>query len=695
MSTPNQPSNPDSAARNRGLSPPIAKRIPRITTIHGETLEDPWAWLRDKGSPEVNAYLEAENAWTEERMRPTRELQERLFSEMKSRIRETDLTVPYRIGRFLYYSRWEKGRQYPLYCRRAVDATMEEEELLLDLNLLARGLSYLAVGAIEISDDARLLAYSLDSTGYRQYTLHVKDLETGEVLPESIEKTRSVVWAADHRTLFYTREDSAKRPYRLYRHTLGESGPDALVYEERDALYSFHVRRSRSRGFIFGVSASATTNEIRILPADQPTDDFRLVAARREGHEYHLDHHTDRFFIRTNDQAVNFRLMTAPVSDPSPEQWRELIPHREEVVLERFDLFAGHCVMKEREKGLARLRVLDLASGIIRNIDFSEPAWSIEAEPNEEFSTTRFRYRYQSFITPDSVYEYDMSRGISTLLKRTEVLGGYDPSRYTTRRIEVTARDGTAVPVSLVYRQNLDLEGGHPLLLYGYGSYGFPLPVNFNSNRFSLIDRGVVWATAHIRGGGEMGQRWHDQGKMEQKLNTFTDFIDVAESLIESGFTRPDRLVIMGGSAGGLLVGAVANMRPELFCGVVALVPFVDVLNTMLDPSLPLTVGEYLEWGNPNQAEQYSWIRRYCPYTNLSARNYPDMFVRTSINDSQVGYWEGAKYVAKLRATATGGDVLLWTNMGAGHSGASGRYDRLWETAFDYAWILHELGITE
>jgi oligopeptidase B len=674
-------------------APPAARRLPRITTVHGETLGDDYFWLREKSDPEVAAYLEAENAYADAVMAPTAPLQEALYREMLARIKETDLSVPYREGGCFYYSRTEEGKQYPIYCRRkgSLDAP---EEVTLDLNELAAGYAFLSLGAYAVSDDGALLAYSLDTSGFREYTLYVKDLRTGALRPERIEKTGAVAWANDGRTLFYTLEDHAKRPYRVMRHDLSVAETDEVVFEETDELFRVWVARTRSKRFLLLGSASHTTTEVRFRPADEPVGDWRLVAPRRHEHEYDVDHHGESFYIRTNDRGRNFRLVKASLDDPGEEGWEEVVPHRPEVMLEGSEFFRGHSVLLERERGLQRLRVTDLRTGVAHAIDFPEPAYAAFPSYNPEYDTHVFRYSYQSLVTPASVFDYDMDARTSTLLKEQPVLGGYDRGQYVSERLEATAPDGVKVPISIVYRRGLVRDGRAPLYLAGYGSYGYPLPVGFSSNRLSLLDRGMAVAIAHVRGGGEMGKAWHDDGRMLKKRNTFTDFIAVAEHLIAERYTSADRLVIEGGSAGGLLMGAVVNLRPDLFRLVVSKVPFVDVLNTMLDADLPLTVGEYEEWGNPNRREEYEYIKGYCPYTNLSRRAYPAMLVKTSFNDSQVMYWEPAKYVARLRTLKTDGNLLLLkTNMAAGHGGASGRYDYLREVAFDYAFVLTQLGL--
>jgi oligopeptidase B len=612
---------------------------------------------------------------------------------MLARIKETDMGVPVRESGWFYYARTVKGRQYAIHCRRrgSMDAP---EQVLLDGNVLARGRKFFSLGAFDPSPDGRLLAFSTDYSGFREYTLRVKDLDGGRMLGTEVPRARSVAWSADGSTLFYVTEDDTKRASRVWRHAPG-SDRHELVYEETDARFSVGVDLSRSRGFVFVTSHSATTSEVRFLPADRPDGPLVLVLPRRQDHEYYLDHHGSHFYVVTNDRGRNFRLARASFDDFSEARWEELVPHREDVMLEGVDLFARHHVLHERRGGFPRLRVTRFADGVSHEIYFPEPAFSVYGAGNPEFDTDVFRFGYESFVTPDSVYDYHMESRSRTLLKQQEVLGGYDASRYESALTSATAADGTAVPVSLVWRSDLRGDGPAPLLLSGYGAYGYPEMVTFSSARLSLLDRGVVFALAHVRGGGEMGKRWHDEGRMAHKMNTFTDFIACAEHLVDGGWTQPARLVVEGGSAGGLLMGAVANLRPDLFRAVVMEVPFVDVINTMLDDTLPLTTGEYEEWGNPNEPEAYSRMRAYSPYDNLARKAYPLMLVETSLNDSQVMYWEPAKYVAKLRTLKTDSNALLLrTNMDAGHGGASGRYDYLKEIAFTWAFVLGALGIT-
>ena len=671
-----------------GPTPPVARKIPRVDVLHGDTRQDDYFWLRQKDDPEVLAYLQAENAYTAALTDASASFRDDLYREMLARIKEDDASVPYRLGGHFYYTRTETGKQYPIHCRKAgrLDAP---EEVMLDLNALAEGHPFLSLGTTAVTDDGHRLAYATDVTGFLLYTLYVKDLRTGTLLPTRVEQVSSAAWAADDRTLFYVTEDAAKRPYRLWRHR-PDDGTTELLHEEPDALFRIGVARSRSRAYVFLVTASHTTSEWRYLPAGQPAGPWRLLMPREHDHEYGVDHWGDRFYIRTNGGGRrNFRLVSAPVDDPRPERFTELIAHRDEVMLEDVEVFADHYVTHEREEGLIRLRITAIADGATHHVEFPEPAYDVSADANAESQTRLYRFRYQSLITPDSVFDYDVVTRERTLLKQTPVLGGYDPARYRSERLWATAPDGARVPISLVCRAETPRDGTAPMLLTGYGAYGVPYPVTFSSNRLSLLDRGVTIAIAHIRGGGELGKRWHDEGRMLAKRNTFTDFVAAAEHLKKEGYTATERLAIEGASAGGLLIGAVLNLRPDLCRAAVMRVPFVDVINTMLDTSLPLTVGEFEEWGNPAVPEQYADMKTYCPYTNLAARAYPPVLIRTSLNDSQVMYWEPAKYVARLRALTGGAPATLFKiNLDAGHGGASGRYDHLRDIAFDYAWIL-------
>jgi len=679
------------------VAPPVAKKVHTENHINGGNLLDDYHWLREKSNPEVAQYLEAENAYTDGVMKPTEALQKKLYGEMLSHIKETDVNVPYKEGDFFYYSRWEAGKQYQIFGRKK-GSLEAAEQITVDVNELAKGEKFMALGGYTISDDGNLLAYSTDNTGFRQYRLHVRDLRTGKDLPDTVEKTGSIVWAADNQTLFYTVEDPAKRQYRLYRHKVGTATKnDDLVYEEKDERFDLGAGRTRSRKYILLESGSHTTSEVRYLDAANPAGEWKLIAPREQDIQYDAEHIGDQFYIRTNDKGRNFRLVTAPVSDSGKKNWKEIIPVRADVMLSGVEGFQDFYVLVERENGLPQLTIVNLASGAKQRISYPEPVYTAFPQVNREFRSKLFRYSYQSLITPSSVFDYDVEKHTSTLLKQNEVPGGYDPSKYKSERVWATARDGVKVPVSVIYRTDMKkADGSNPLYVYAYGSYGFSFPVTFSGNRLSLLDRGVVMAYAHIRGGGEMGKAWHDAGRMMNKMNTFTDFVDCTEYLAANKYGARDKIAIEGGSAGGLLMGAVTNLRPDLFKVVVTHVPFVDVMNTMLDASLPLTVGEYEEWGNPNEKPAYDYMLKYSPYDNLKKTAYPAILVKTSFNDSQVMYWEPAKYVAKLRTLKDDQNVLLLkVNMAAGHGGSSGRYDYLKEVAFDYAFMLKQLGIAQ
>ena len=683
------------ALDSTAAAPPVAAKKPKVMTRFGDRRVDNYFWLREKSNPEVIDYLNAENRYTQAVMKPLEAFRGKLYDEMLARVQETDESVPYRRHGYWYYQREVQGMQYPIYARRK--GTMEApEEIILDVNELAKGHKFTSVGLMDVSWDGSKLAYTVDVTGFRQYTLHVKDLATGMLLPDTAPRVTSLAWAADNRTVFYVEEhETTKRSYRLHRHAL-EGGPSALVYEEEDELYDIGVGDTRSEKFVVLGIHSKDTTEMRILPADTPAGAFRTVAPRRNGHEYYLDHRGDEFFIRTNDRGPNFRVVRAPVADPSPRNWKQVVAHRPLVMVEEVDLFQDFWVMVDRDKGMLKLRITDFATGAAHYIAFDEEVYSAHLGANPEFDARELRFVYESLVTPMSWYDYDVAKRSRRLLKRQPVLGGYDPGDYASEALTAVAKDGTRIPVSLVYRKSLRGKGPQPMLLYGYGSYGVPMDPYFRSSRVSLLDRGMIFAIAHVRGGGDRGRTWYDAGKLLKKKNTFNDFVTVAESLVRRRYTAPDRLVIQGGSAGGLLMGAVTNLRPGLFRAVVSQVPFVDVVTTMLDKSLPLTVGEYLEWGNPNQERYYKYMRSYSPYDNLKKGDHPAILVETSLNDSQVMYWEPAKYVAKLRTLKTDRNpLLLKTIMEAGHGGASGRYDALKELAFTYSFILDQVGLAK
>jgi oligopeptidase B len=673
--------------------PPVAERQPHVTELHGERRVDDYHWMRDRDDPRVRAYLEAENAYTDAVMEPVAALKQQLYDEILARIKQTDLSVPSRIGEYFYYSRTEEGKQYRTFCRRhgSLDG---DEQVILDQNALAEGHPYCALRAMAVSPDHRVLAFSVDLTGAERYTIRFKDLRSGEMLEDEIPGAYTdIAWGNDNRTVFYTTLDEAHRPHRVWRHRLGEdSADDELIYQDADEAFYVGVEKTRSRQYVLITSGSNTTTEVRWLDADTPDGEFRLMRARESKHEYYVEHHGSRFLILSNKDAIDFKLVEAPVEDPSKEHWSERIAHRPGVMLESVDAFRGHQVLVEREDGLRRLRVFDVASGEEHHVDFPEPVYTVSVGSNPEFDTTELRFVYTSLVTPDSVFDYDMRSRERELKKETEVLGGYDRTQYVSERVRATAADGTPVPISLVYRKGLSRDGSAPLELYGYGSYGISSNPGFSSERLSLLDRGFVCAIAHIRGGGDLGRRWYENGKLLDKKHTFDDFIACAEFLVDEGYTASDRLVIRGGSAGGLLMGAVVNARPDLFGVVVAKVPFVDVVNTMLDASLPLTVTEWEEWGNPQEKEFYDYIRSYSPYDNIEPREYPHMLITSGLNDPRVSYWEPTKWTAKLRTMNRGkSTILLKTNMGAGHAGASGRYDALDERALEYAFVLRHL----
>jgi len=674
------------------MTPPRAPREPRTFQLHGDVVIDEYAWMRDKDDPRVRAYLQAEDEYADQRFSSLARLRETLYGEMLGRIKETDISVPYLKGGYWYYARTDQGMQYPILARKR-GTTEAPEEVILDLNALARDHAYFAVDSFTVSDDGTLLAYSVDTTGFREYTLHVKDLRDDHILPTSIPRVSSAAWAADGETLFYVTDDDAKRPFQLWRHRLGTDEHEMLL-EEPDERFSIQIRRSRSGAFLFVDTDSHTASEARFLDATRPADAFRPVLPRRVDLEYEVDDGGGFFWIRLNDRGRNHRLVRCPVDDVRPEAFVEFLPHRADVMLSGIEPFANTLIAFEREGGLERFVVHDLRDGGHHAIEFPEATYSATPDINAEFKTRSFRFRYQSMVTPQSVYDYDLATRERTLLKRQEVLGGFEPERYRVERLTATAPDGTRVAISVAARRDVPRDGTAPLHLVGYGSYGHPLPVLFSSNRLSLLDRGVVCALAHVRGGGELGKSWHDAGRMANKTNSFSDLIASADHLVREGYAARDRMVLEGGSAGGLLVGAALNMRPDVARGAILKVPFVDVLNTMLDASLPLTVGEFEEWGNPTQPEDYRRIREYCPYTNLARRPYPALLVKTSLNDSQVMYWEAAKYVARLRALNDGApESILKVNFAAGHGGSSGRYDALREVAWDMAWLLKTLGV--
>jgi oligopeptidase B len=676
-------------------TPPSAARVQHQELRHGATVTDDYFWLREKSNPKVREYLEAEDAYTADMTKEIQPFAGALYKEMLGRIKQTDLSVPTPRHGYLYYSRTVEGQQYPIQCRRKgnMDAP---EEVLLDLNELGKDKKFVGLGAFAVSDDQKLLAYTIDYTGFRQFALKLKDLQTGRTLPDTTARVTSVAWAADNKTLFLVTEDEVtKRSDKLFRHVLGSTRFEEL-YDEKDELYDIGVGKTRDLKYLILQIEAKDTSETRYLRADRPADPFTLFLAREKGHRYYLDHREGLLYIRTNKSGHNFAIVTAPVNDPAPKNWKTFVAHRDNVRIQDIDLFKDFAVVVERGDALDHFRVYDFKAGAWKEVAYPEPVYSVFPGGTPEYESRTYRYNYQSLLTPSSVFDYDVFTGKSTLLKQQEVLGGYDPKLYTSERLWATARDGIKVPISIVYKKGFARDGSGPLLLYGYGSYGFGTPASFSSNRFSLLDRGMAYAIAHIRGGDEMGEKWREDGMLMKKKNTFFDFIDCAEFLIQEKWTSKDRLVIEGGSAGGLLMGAVVNFRPDLFHAVHAAVPFVDVMNTMMDATLPLTVGEYLEWGNPNEKAAYDYMKTYSPYDNLEKGKYPAILVTTSFNDSQVMYWEPAKYVARLRTLKTDSSpLLLKIKMDpAGHGGASGRYDRLHDSAFEYAWMLSQVGIS-
>jgi oligopeptidase B len=682
------------------MKPPVAKKVPKILKIHGYEIVDNYAWLRDRNDqkdPAIIEYLTAENQYTESFMGKHDGFVDKIYKEILGRIKQTDLSVPYQLGNYWYFTKTQEGKQYPTYLRsRAKDGN--DAEVLLDQNEMAKDFKYFAIGYMTISDDGNLMAYATDTTGYRQYTLQVKDLATGKLFPNKIDRVTSVRWSNDGKYLFYSQEDPiSKRSDKVFRHTLAANKND-LIYEEKDVLFGARIGRSRDKKMLFISSDAATMNEVRYLSADDPTGRWKLISPRREGHEYGADFDEGEFFITTNKDAENFKVVRAAAGDPSEKNWKDFIPHNPAVKVEGISFFKNHAVVSERENGLEYVRVLDKKTkrAPVR-IDTPESVYTMGLGGNPEYDTSVVRYNYASMITPNSTYEYDLQSRKSTLIKQQEIPSGYDKSQYETKREWATARDGVKVPVSIVWKKGTKLDGSAPMLLYAYGSYGISMTPNFSIASLSLVDRGMVYAIAHIRGGSELGEKWRQDGRMYKKVNTFNDFVDTSKWLIDNKYTSADRLVIQGGSAGGLLMGAVVNQAPHLYKAAIAQVPFVDVMSTMIDDTLPLTTAEWIEWGNPRDDKKaWDYMFSYSPYNNVKAQKYPNMLIEVSLNDSQVPYWEGAKWAAKLREMKTDNNViLLKTNMGAGHGGSSGRYDRLKEVAFDYAYALTQVGITK
>lgn len=680
------------------VAPPTVEKIKKEMTIHGDTRIDNYYWLNERENPKVIAYLEAENKYLDTMLSPVKELREQLYEEMKGRIKEKDESVPYFSNGYLYYTRYEEGKEYPVYCRKK-GSDSSPEEIILNVNDLAKGHAYFSAVGLNVSRDNKLLAYGVDTVSRRKYTIYIKNLETGELMSDAIpETTGGSTWANDNKTLFYTRKNpTTLRSERIEKHLLGtDAATDKTVFFEADETYSTYVYKTKSKQYIVIGSGSTLSSEYRILDADRPDGAFRVFHPREKDMLYDIDHRGDKFFIVTNQDAKNFRLMECPLEKTSKDNWKEVVPHRADVLLQGIDVFNDYLVLSERKNGLTQIRVMNTSTQQEHYLDFGEPAYTAYSSINPEMDTKVLRYSYTSLTTPSSTYDYNMETKEKELKKQQEVIGGYDPKNYVTERLFATAKDGVQVPISLVYKKGFEKNGQQPLLLYGYGSYGNSMEATFNSNRISLLDRGFCYTIAHIRGGQEMGRQWYEDGKMFKKINTFTDFIDCAEYLVQQKYTGREHLYAMGGSAGGLLMGAVVNMRPDLWHGVVAAVPFVDVVTTMLDETIPLTTGEFDEWGNPKNKDSYEYMKSYSPYDNVEKKAYPNMLITTGLHDSQVQYFEPAKWVAKLREMKTDDNLLLMeTNMEAGHGGASGRFRALKDVALQYGFLLYLEGITK
>ena len=676
----------------------MVKKISTKLEKHGHTRVDNYYWLRERESADVISYLNKENDRAAKEMAHTRDFEERLFEEIKGRFKQTDMSVPYKRDDYYYYTRYEQGKEYPIYARKR-DALDRPEEIMLDVNALAEGHEFFSVGGTAVSSGQDTLAYAVDIEGRRIHTVHLKNLSTGEILPDVLPTvTENLAWANDNKTLFYGKQDETTlRQFQIYRHVVGtDPAMDQLVYQEDDETFVAYIFKTKSKKFLMIVSAQTISQEYRYLDADDPHGEFKIFLPREREHEYHIEHFHDRFIIRTNDHSKNFRLLSTPMEKPERKHWQEIIPHRDDVYLGDFELFKDYLVLEERTRGLTQIRIVPWSGGEDHYLQFDEPAYRASLGANLEFDTVTLRFEYTSMKTPQSIYDYNMATRQKALLKREEILGGFDPDHYMTERLFARANDGTEIPISILYRKGMERDGRNPLLLYGYGSYGLSIDAAFASPRLTLVDRGFIFAIAHIRGGQEMGRQWYEDGKLLKKKNTFEDFIACAEFLIRDKFTNPEKLFAMGRSAGGLLVGAISNMRPDLFKGIVAEVPFVDVMTTMLDASIPLTTGEYDEWGDPNQKEYYDYMLGYSPYDNVERKAYPAMLITGGLHDSQVQYWEPAKWAAKLRELKTDDNrLLLKTNMEAGHGGASGRFRRHHETAFSYVFLLDLAGIRQ
>jgi oligopeptidase B len=672
------------------MKAPVAKKIPKELTIHGHTRIDNYFWLNQREDTAVIEYLNEENSYREALMKSTEELQTKLYDEIVSRIKQTDMSVPYRLNGYYYYSRFEEGKEYPIYCRKK-ESLEAPEEILLNVNTMAEGHAYYNVGGIAVSPDNKMIAYGVDTVSRRMYDIYIKNLETDETYKDVLKTTTgSATWAADNKTLFYSvKDEQTLRPYQVYKHKLGSKKKDDLIYQEDDETFVCAAYGSKSRDYIFIGSWASLTTEYRYIRSDKPDDQFQVFQPRVRELEYSVSHYNDKFYIVTNLEAKNFRLMETPLDKTDMTNWKEVIPHRDDVYLNGVEIFSQFLVVSERKDGLTKLRILPWSGGEEYYLNFGEEAYTAYIGTNPEFESDILRYGYTSLTTPSSVYDFNMKTKERKLLKQQEVLGDFNPNNYETKRIYATAEDGTKIPISILYRKGVKRHGNNPFLLYGYGSYGYTVDPSFSSVRLSLVDRGFIYAIAHIRGGQVYGRQWYDDGKLLKKKNTFTDFIDCAKFVIDENYTSPKHLYAQGGSAGGLLVGAVINMAPHLFHGVIAAVPFVDVVTTMLDESIPLTTGEFDEWGNPKVKEYYDYMLSYSPYDNVKAMEYPNMLVTTGLHDSQVQYWEPAKWVAKLRDMKTDDNMLLlYTNMDTGHGGASGRFEKYKETAKEFAFLM-------
>ena len=682
---------------SKNISPPVANKIKKELSIHGHTWIDNYFWMNQRENPEVIAYLEAENDYTKKMLEHTGGFQQDLFDEIVGRIKQEDESVPYRLNGYYYYTRYEEGKEYPLYCRKK-ESLENSEEILLNVNQMARGYSFYNVGGWDVSFDNSMIAFSVDTISRRKYTIYVKNLKSGEILPDKMDNTSgAVTWANDNKTLYYVTKDETLRPEKIHKHQLGtKTEKDEVVFHEQETIYGTFVYKSKSRQYIIIGSYSTLSSEFRFLDAGNPDGEFKVFHPREKEMLYSINHYQDKFYIRTNEAAKNFRLMETPVTKTGKEYWAEVIPHREDVLFESLEVFNQYLAISEKINGLDQIRIINLKSGEDFYMEFDDPTYMAYLSQNPEFDTDIVRFSYSSLTTPKSVYDYNMATKQRALKKRTEVLGGFDPENYTSERLFATAEDGTKVPISLVYRKGLARDGNNPLMIKGYGAYGYSSSPYFSPDKLSLLDRGFVYAIAHVRGGQELGRQWYEDGKLLKKKNTFTDFIACTEHLINKKYTNPEICFAIGGSAGGLLMGTIINLRPDLYKGIIAAVPFVDVITTMLDESIPLTTSEYDEWGNPNDETYYNYILSYSPYDQVEAKDYPAMLVTTGLHDSQVQYWEPAKWVARLRDLKTDDNMLLlFTQMDFGHGGASGRFEKYRETALEYTFVLNLIGITE